>query len=134
MKLIVCVAENMGVAFNNRRLSRDKKLCEDVLELVGDDKIFMNPYSKTIFQENEKCCYTEEYLNLAKENDYVFLERHKLPDRDDIGEIILYRWNRDYPADTYFYVPQMYELNEKKEFKGKSHEKITREIYRRKKQ
>ena len=53
-------------------------------------------------------------------------------DVERIGEIYLYRWNRDYPADVYFPVDlSVWKCVETKEFAGSSHEKITRERYTR---
>ena len=49
-----------------------------------------------------------------------------------IEELILFSWNRDYPADLFFKVDlSKWRLEERKEFSGYSHEKITREIYNR---
>ena len=53
---------------------------------------------------------------------------------DDVSEVYLFQWNRDYPADVYFDY-NLKELGFKKvgseEFEGSSHKKITLEIYRR---
>ena len=52
---------------------------------------------------------------------------------DKITEIIVYRWNRDYPADLFLDIDlKDWELAETAEFAGNSHEKITREVYRKK--
>ena len=49
-----------------------------------------------------------------------------------ITEIVLYKWNRDYPADVIFEVDlSKWRLEERKDFSGYSHEKITKEIYNR---
>ena len=45
--------------------------------------------------------------------------------------IVLYRWNRAYPADVKFTMPKGFTLKESREFAGSSHEKITREEYTR---
>ena len=47
--------------------------------------------------------------------------------------IVLYRWNRAYPADVKFTMPQGFALKESRDFAGSSHEKITREEYIREK-
>ena len=48
----------------------------------------------------------------------------------EIEKVILYHWNRDYPADVYFPVDlSVWKCVETKEFAGSSHEKITRERY-----
>ena len=49
---------------------------------------------------------------------------------DRTREIILYKWNRVYPADFRFEVDlSSWKLEESEEFAGLSHEKITRERY-----
>ena len=53
---------------------------------------------------------------------------------DSIENLIVYCWNRVYPADVYLDINLNtdWEMIDTKEFGGKSHEKITRKIYRRK--
>ena len=54
--------------------------------------------------------------------------RHK----EKIEKVILFHWNRDYPADTYFTLDiSGWTLEESEEIAGYSHEKITKEIYNR---
>jgi len=46
--------------------------------------------------------------------------------------VVCYRWNRHYPADQYFDIDLSamgFALSESEDFPGKSHEKITREVY-----
>jgi len=43
--------------------------------------------------------------------------------------LILYRWNRTYPADLYFTLSlEGWTLERREEFAGSSHEKITKEV------
>lgn len=58
------------------------------------------------------------------------------PYEDRLGVMIVYYWNRTYPADTYLDINLNldWEITETKEFGGNSHEKITRKIYKRKNQ
>ena len=47
-------------------------------------------------------------------------------------KIVLYRWNRRYPADRYFPVNlNEWTLISSEEFAGKSHEKVTKEVWER---
>ena len=41
MKLIVCIDDNGGVAFNHRRQSRDRFLIDDIIEGLRGEKIFI---------------------------------------------------------------------------------------------
>ena len=60
---------------------------------------------------------------------YCFAENFTV-NEEDVEEIIVYKWNRLYPADTYFNIDLTgWRLAETLDFEGSSHEKITREIY-----
>ena len=53
---------------------------------------------------------------------------------EKIDKIIVYKWNRRYPADFYMDIPLIkngWQLVENYDFKGYSHEKITEEVYER---
>ena len=52
MKLIVCLDDNKGMMFNNRRQSRVRVLIENVLELCKGEKLYTNEYSSKLFPEN----------------------------------------------------------------------------------
>ena len=72
-------------------------------------------------------------LEKAEEEDFCFVEGENLAGYEGkITEIVLYKWNRDYPADVFFEVDlSKWRLEERKDFSGYSHEKITKEIYNR---
>lgn len=72
------------------------------------------------------------FLQLASAGDYCFVEDSDIhPYMDRVEKIILYKWNRHYPADHYFDISLLdgWVLNDIVDFKGSSHEKITREVY-----
>ena len=123
MKLIVCLDDNNGMMFNNRRQSRDKILIENVLELCKGEKLYTNEYSAKLFPENAvEICENPE-------NGYCFAENFTV-DENDVEEIIVYKWNRVYPADVQFNIDlKKWNLAETVDFEGSSHEKITRERY-----
>ncbi|MBQ8767561.1 MAG: ribonuclease Z [Clostridia bacterium] len=126
MKLIVCLDDKNGMMFNKRRQSRDKILIENVLELCKGEKLYTNEYSAKLFPENTvEICENPEEI----ENGYCFTENFTV-NEDCVEEIIVYKWNRLYPADTYFNIDlENWTLTETVDFEGSSHEKITREIY-----
>ncbi len=48
--------------------------------------------------------------------------------------LVLYRWNRRYPADVYLDIrpePPGWRLVSREEFSGSSHPRITKEVYQR---
>lgn len=123
MKLIVCLDDNNGMMFNKRRQSRDKVLIENILESCKGDKLYTNEYSAKLFPEN----LVE--ISENPENGYCFAENFFV-NEDDVEEIVVYKWNRLYPADTYFNIDlNNWTLTETTDFEGSSHEQITREIY-----
>lgn len=134
MNVIVCVDNELGTMFNHRRQSRDVKVCEDMLKLSGGNLIIA-PYSEKLFAELGGYTVSEDPLRAAGEGEYVLIEdRGLLEYVDKIEKLILYHWNRDYPSDKKLDTPptqHSFRLVDSYEFEGKSHEKITREIYER---
>lgn len=128
MKLIVCLDDNKGMMFNKRRQSRDRVLIENILGLCKGEKLYTNEYSVALFPENA----VEVFESIEDiENAYCFAENFTV-NEEYVDEIIVYKWNRLYPADTYFNIDfGGWSLIETVDFEGSSHEKITREIYRR---
>ena len=128
MKLIVCLDDNNGMMFNKRRQSRDRVLIENALEFCKGEKLYTNEYSAKLFPENT----VEMFENIEQiGNSFCFAEDFNV-NEEYVGEIIVYKWNRLYPADTYFNIDlKNWSLIESVDFEGSSHEKITREIYRR---
>ena len=74
----------------------------------------------------------DEYLLKADTRDFCFVENKALKDwEEQIDTIIVYRWNRVYPADTYLDIDLSgWQLVSTGEFSGASHERITKEVYR----
>ena len=134
MKLIVCLDDKGGMAFNARRQSRDRVLCEDVARMAGANGVWMHPYSAPLFAELGMCVTArEDYLTAAGAQDYCFCEREKPGAYAERAEmIVVYRWNRRYPGDVYFDVDvdaAPWRLVSTQELVGSSHEKITKEVY-----
>ncbi len=129
MKLIVCLDDNKGMMFNRRRQSRDKVLLANMLELCKDKKLYINKYSEKLFPENTVIILENPEYEIG--DNYIFAENFTVSE-EAVSEIIVYKWNRVYPADTYFNIDLSgWNLAETIEFKGSSHEKITREVYMR---
>lgn len=135
MNIIVCVDDKNGMMFNKRRQSRDRVLIQDVLKEVGENLLWMNNYSAKQFTDC-KVNISEDFMNLAKLGEYCFVENISLKEYENqIERIILYHWNRNYPADFYFDIDvttALWQSVKVEEFVGSSHEKITKEIFERK--
>lgn len=133
MKLIVCVDENNGMLFNNRRQSRDRNVIQNIIDLVKEEKFWINSYSENLFKFKIEYNLFENNFDEISEEDYYFVENvsPKLLE-EKINEIILYNWNRTYPADIFFDISlDDWQLKSEKEFEGFSHEKITQRTYTR---
>lgn len=134
MKIIVCLDDNKGMLFNKRRQSQDNTLREDIINSLNGSRLLMNEYSYKQFKDTQQDHITVDnnFLSTAAEDDYCFVENLKLsPYEEKISELIIYHWNRNYPADTYFDIDlSQWELITTTEFAGNSHEKITKEIYK----
>ena len=133
MKLIVCLDDQNGMLFHGRRQSRDKVLCENILDTFGNAGLYMNAYSAKLFPANENEIHIGDDLS-AKISGYWFVENlDMLPYADRITELVVYRWNRVYPADLYFpieVVLKRLKLTQSRTFEGNSHPRITEEIYK----
>lgn len=131
MIVIVCVDDNKGMMFNHRRQSQDKKLREHILNMVSPSILWMNSYSKRQFLEDNRVVVDEAFLEKAAKNEYCFIENIDVtPYADKVEKIILFQWNRKYPADTFFPMNlSEWTFVESEDFAGDSHDKITKEIY-----
>lgn len=133
--MILCVAvdDRLGMTFHERRQSQDRALRERLLALAGGRRLWMNDYTAKQFgtplPENVKV--DGQFLEKAVEDDFCFVENLSPADYENqIKKIYLFKWNRRYPADTYFTIPLLengWKLTSVDEFAGHSHQKITME-------
>lgn len=133
MILITCVDDALGVGFNSRRQSRDRAIYADLAALCEGRAIHMSPSSAKLFRQVEGLpIHTfDPQLQTPQRGALYFLEGVSLsPWAGEAQQLILYRWNRSYPADVYLDIPlEDWQLTESVQFPGTSHETITREVY-----
>ena len=134
MTVIVCIEDRGGTLFMNRRLSKDRLLTEDIIKTVGDGLLYICEYSKELFEGSRVAIISSaDLLKKAGEHDFVFVEGAALAEtKDKIDRLIIYKWNRKYPFDKRLDVtPEEcgLTLTRVEDFKGYSHEKITKEVY-----
>lgn len=126
VNIIACVDDRMGLLFNNRRQSQDKGVIRKINEIVGEQTLWIHPYSKTLFPEAQ---VSEEFLEHAKNNDFCFIENTQVPP-EKVNKLYLFHWNRIYPSDFSLKLPMdTYKIIQTEDFIGSSHEKITLEVY-----
>lgn len=134
MKLIVCLDDKNGMLFNKRRQSSDIEVCKRVLALTGESVLWMNAYSGKLFEGlGANVCVDESFWERAGQQDWCFVENvdvQTFVPRAD--EIVIYRWNRVYPADLRFPIHLLdgWTKTQTLDFPGNSHEMITQEVYR----
>ncbi len=131
MNLIVITDEKNGMAFNNRRQSRDSVLCRYILGLT-DRNIYMSEYSSKLFSKYGNNISVTEDFSVLEKGDFALTETFlpQLP-ADALENIYLFRWNRHYPADIFFDTDMTkLTLISSSELKGSSHSCITCEVYK----
>lgn len=135
MRIIICLDDCNGFLFNNRRQSMDRMVHRDMVEYVSQSSLWMSTYSyKNFTAASDNCHADDAYFDLMQRDDYCFAEdRFILDNLQHADEIIIYRWDRTYPCDVKFpaEILENWNLVERFVFSGYSHDKITREVYRR---
>ena len=133
MTLVVCLDDGHGMMFNHRRQSRDRLLIADLLKTIGNSRLFVSPYSAPLFPpDSAAVLVADDPCAAAGEGDYAFVE-----DTDPaaawhrVSSLIIYRWNRIYPADKHFTCDLTgFHLTDASTFEGSSHDTINKEIWK----
>ncbi len=130
MAVFVCLDDNNGMVFNNRRQSRDSKVIEQIKIMTEGRKLYLDSYSAKLFDDVE-VIVDENFLDLASEEDFCFVEKAYLKEYDEkINTLVVFRWNRIYPSDKKLDISfEDRKLKESFDFAGTSHEKITCEVW-----
>lgn len=134
MIIIVCLDDNDGMRFNNRRQSRDLYLYQRIAAFSKESVLWINSGSALLFKDLDANIRVDpQFLELAGSGEYCFVEDRDITEfLPDAEKVIIFRWNRAYPSDMKF---PMYLLKENwhkeyvETFPGKSHEQITQEVY-----
>lgn len=136
MNVIVCLDELGGMMFNKRRQSQDGILREEILKICEGKKLWMSPYSYKLYEEmgSDNICVDENFLDMVCDGDFCLVEDRLLKMYEDkIEQLIVFWWNRRYPTDFRLDLElEQWRIISMEEFQGSSHEKITKEVYRKK--
>lgn len=136
--LIVCVDDAMGVSFRGKRQSFDAVLQQRILQICRGRRLWMKAYTFSLFFDmaTDGIFVSDDCLEKAGPGEYCFLESSDFKGYEDrIEGIILCRWNRRYPFDKKLCIPGSkddWSVSVLCEFRGKSHDKITVELWKRK--
>ena len=146
MKIILCADQKDGLLFNRRRQSQDRELRKRILSIIGDEKLYLSEYSAGQFTESQwqdRLVICEEPQAAAAAGAAWYFAEGQALQAADADAVILYRWDKVYPADVYLDLPLAagsdggaagksdggWRLSAASEFAGYSHERITEEIY-----
>ena len=130
MIAILCLDNNNGMMFNDRRQSQDRGLREYIAERTKGEKVYMNAYTENLYEEIENPIVSEDFLQKAGKGEPCIVENLPLsPVKAQIEEIVIFRWNKVYPSDQVLDVDlEEWKLVEEEQIEGSTHE-ITKQIY-----
>lgn len=134
MKIVVCLDENGGMLFNNRRQSRDIEVLKDIFADLNGEKLHIAPFSVSLFENfADSVIIDDDFLGNSQNDDVCFVENSRLSQiADKITTLTVYNWNRKYPADFVCDIDfSAFSLVSESEFEGKSHPKITKQVFMR---
>ena len=128
MKVIICIDDRGGIAFNNRRQSKDRVLISDVIADADGKTVYIDEYSLPLFKDTGAAVELDGELLC---DGIHFVEKRSLKAIEHkIDCLVIYKWNRSYPFDMQLDIDlASFKLKECTELVGSSHDKITKEIY-----
>lgn len=131
--IYLCLDDRNGMLFNHRRQSRDAAVLEDIHAGIPG-ALTIDPFSENLIRQAEiPYVLAPENLDFLPEDAHFFAEARTADEIAQLASVIvIYRWNRHYPADTHWDIDLTecgFSLQETREFAGTSHEKITKEVY-----
>lgn len=133
MIVITCIDDGNGTMFNHRRQSQDRVLRDRIARRSARSRLLMSPYSARQFKDSlpANAVVSEDFLDQAGPGDYCFVEdADPSAFQNDIEELIVYHWNRNYPRDTLLpFELADWHLQSTEDFEGSSHDEITEEVY-----
>ena len=130
MTVYLCLDDRNGMLFNKRRQSRDSAVLEDIRSCIAD-VLTIDPFSeKLIAEAGIPYALAPEVL---PEDAHFFLENRPAAEVVSAAStLVIYRWNRHYPADVRFDADLSgFTLQSTADFPGTSHDTITKEVYTR---
>ena len=99
MTVFVCLDDNNGMLFNNRRQSRDSRVIEQIKAISMGRTLYMDSYSAKLF-EDFGVIVDDNIIEKMTEEDFCFVEKSFLKEYDEkIKTLVIFKWNRIYPSD-----------------------------------
>ena len=129
---IIALDDRNGYSLFGKRLSKDRKMLEDMTGLLEVGQcLYVSQYSLGIFSEDLRRHLICSLPDTVSDDGMIFFEASDFSSFG-LDRLIVYRWNRHYPSDVK-YNPYLHGWKKisSYDFRGYSHEKITREVYER---
>ena len=130
----VVIDDEKGMLIFGKRQSRDRVMIEEFVNSFKDKEICISNFSELIFEPHKNVKVYENPLEECESGAVCFIENIDItPYLGSIDTLIVYHWNRLYPSDVKFNIDvnaEGYTLDSVIEFSGSSHDKITKEIYK----
>lgn len=124
MVVFYTLDDKNGYKFGKKRQSHDSAVADKMIEM-SDGYVYMRSDSLPFFKKSDltRCRTFVEFEDIP-DDAYVFLEEELPKDRiGAVNKIIIFRWNRVYPATQRLSLHGLGTPIE--EFEGNSHEKIS---------
>lgn len=135
LTVALCLDDEGGIAFNNRRQSRDRAMIAELCQ-SSHEKIYISEYSLPLFaghEESIEVCGNP--ITECPNGGFCFLEKAEPKAFLSYCEnLVIYWWGQSYPYDVSFDIVTLsneFTVIGREEFVGSSHEKITKEVYKR---
>lgn len=134
MKVVVCADKQGGMLFGGRRVSRDRVMLSDMIDMLNGGRLCISPFSAKLLEpyQCEKLISTS-FLDEATERDICFVENIPLlPYLDKISSLTIYRWDKEYPFDFQLDIRPFdmgFKIDDVIELNGFSHDIIDKEVY-----
>ncbi len=131
MNVIICLDDNNGMLFNNRRQSRDKALLADVFKDLQGEKLHITSFSEKLMADYCDGVTLCEDASAIGNGQWFFCENVDLTSfSSNIEKIVVYKWNRVYPSDFNCNLDfSLFSLEGENDFEGNSHPVITKQIF-----
>ncbi len=124
----------MGMLFHGKRLSRDRKIINDMVN-TAKEPIYIDKYSEKLFEyHSQKYIVSENITNENNTFNYCFIENVHYKDLIYKAEnLIIYNWSRKYPADIFLDIDLIstnFFIISTNSMKGNSHELVIRQVWK----
>ncbi len=133
MNIAFCMGRRGELFFNNRRVARDEYAILDLINTVGEKKLYIKPYSERLFREFGGYILSNDPLSECGEDDFCFVEGEDVARGfSKAKKLIIYNFSVEYPYDIKFDTPPAehgFTRVDSKKMRGFAHDKIVKDVY-----